>query len=219
VPSGSADTVVVLDFGSQYTQLIARRIREARVRSVVLPFDTPAADVAAYSPKGIILSGGPSSVYDEGAPLGDGKLFELGAPVLGLCYGMMWIASATAEGRPPGRELEHIVAGRGRLFRGLARDDPDEPGRPREAAPPAVTATTKRSGPPRIRPGFYGIQGIEVHYLSTAQISRTSYDVCGAKPSWTMAGFRDATVARSGEIREGASRRASGGVDPPSRRS
>ncbi|HYN42935.1 MAG TPA: GMP synthase (glutamine-hydrolyzing), partial [Thermoanaerobaculia bacterium] len=82
------DTVVVLDFGSQYTQLIARRIREARVRSVVLPFSASAADVAALGPKGIVFSGGPSSVYDESAPKGDEGIFDLGVPVLGLCYGM-----------------------------------------------------------------------------------------------------------------------------------
>ena len=68
--SAAADTVVVLDFGSQYTQVIARRIREARVRSVVLPFDAKASEVATFAPKGIILSGGPSSVYDKGAPRG-----------------------------------------------------------------------------------------------------------------------------------------------------
>ena len=86
------DTVVVLDFGSQFTQLIARRIREARVRSIVLPFSTPAAEIRAMEPKGIVLSGGPSSVYDEKAPHGDDGVFDLGIPVLGLCYGMQLMA-------------------------------------------------------------------------------------------------------------------------------
>ena len=83
-----SDSVVVLDFGSQFTQIIARRIREAHVRSIVLPFQTPAEDVRRLAPKGLILSGGPNSVYDPGAPLGDPALFSMGLPVLGLCYGM-----------------------------------------------------------------------------------------------------------------------------------
>src|SRR5262249_8763246 len=105
MPAGP-DTVVVLDFGSQYTQVIARRVREARVRAIVLPFDAPAAELRALEPKGIILSGGPSSVYDADAPKGDPGLFELKKPVLGLCYGMMWIAQKYGGrvGSAPGRE-------------------------------------------------------------------------------------------------------------------
>ena len=105
------DTVVVLDFGSQYTQLIARRIREARVRSVVLPYSTSAAELAALAPKGIVLSGGPSSVYDENAPRGDEEVFDLGIPVLGLCYGMQLMARRFGGevGRAPGREYGRAV--------------------------------------------------------------------------------------------------------------
>jgi GMP synthase (glutamine-hydrolysing) len=82
------DNVLVLDFGSQYTQLIARRIREQNVYSEILPYNAPMESVREFAPKGIILSGGPSSVYDEGAPLPDPAIFELGVPVLGICYGM-----------------------------------------------------------------------------------------------------------------------------------
>ena len=84
----SHQTILVLDFGSQYTQLIARRLRELSVYSEIVPFDTPAAAVRHKNPVGLILSGGPSSVSDEGAPLCDTELFELGIPVLGICYGM-----------------------------------------------------------------------------------------------------------------------------------
>ena len=122
--SAAADTVVVLDFGSQYTQVIARRIREARVRSVVLPFDAKASEVSKLSPKGIILSGGPSSVYDKEAPQGDAGLFDLKVPVLGLCYGMMWLAQRYGGkvGSAPGREYgrAHVKVSGGRLFRGHA---------------------------------------------------------------------------------------------------
>src|SRR5205823_466842 len=85
--------ILILDFGSQYTQVIARRIRECQVYSEIIRFDTPAADVAASKPKGLILSGGPASVYDKGAPQIDPKIFSLGVPVLGICYGLMLMAN------------------------------------------------------------------------------------------------------------------------------
>ena len=84
--------ILLLDFGSQYTQVIARRIRECQVYSEIIRFDTPAAEIAALNPNGIILSGGPASVYDKGAPQIDPKIFSLGIPVLGICYGLMLMA-------------------------------------------------------------------------------------------------------------------------------
>ena len=84
-------TIVILDFGSQYTQLIARRIRELNVFSVVLPCTVPIAEVEAYKPIGIILSGGPSSVYDADAPNADPKLLDMNVPTLGICYGLHFI--------------------------------------------------------------------------------------------------------------------------------
>src|SRR5712671_1376364 len=85
--------ILILDFGSQYTQVIARRIRECQVYSEIVRFDTPAAEVAASKPNGLILSGGPASVYDKGAPQIDPKIFSLGVPVLGICYGLMLMAN------------------------------------------------------------------------------------------------------------------------------
>jgi len=87
-PAPVSSTIVILDFGSQYTQLIARRIREFNVFSVVLPCTTPLEQVLALGPKGIVLSGGPSSVYDDSAPKADPKVLETGLPVLGICYGL-----------------------------------------------------------------------------------------------------------------------------------
>jgi GMP synthase (glutamine-hydrolysing) len=84
--------ILILDFGSQYTQVIARRIRECQVYSEIVRFDMPAAEVAALKPKGLILSGGPASVYDNGAPHPDPQIFTLGIPVLGICYGLMLMA-------------------------------------------------------------------------------------------------------------------------------
>ncbi|HEX8153906.1 MAG TPA: glutamine-hydrolyzing GMP synthase, partial [Thermoanaerobaculia bacterium] len=85
-------TVLVLDFGSQYTQLIARRVREQRVYSVVHPFDFPVEKIRELAPAAIILSGGPQSVYSEGAPHCSRQIFELGVPILGICYGMQLTA-------------------------------------------------------------------------------------------------------------------------------
>ena len=86
--------ILVLDFGGQYAQLIARRVREARVYSELIPYDTPVEEIRRRNPEGIILSGGPSSVYEDDAPKVDGALFDLGVPILGICYGMQLMALA-----------------------------------------------------------------------------------------------------------------------------
>src|ERR1700722_6140050 len=83
--------IVVLDFGGQYTQLIARRIREQEVFSAILPCTASLADIRAFEPSGIVLSGGPSSVYDADAPVCDPEVLNLDVPVLGICYGMQWL--------------------------------------------------------------------------------------------------------------------------------
>ena len=88
------DLVVVIDFGAQYAQLIARRVREARVYSEIMPHTATAAEIAARRPKAVILSGGPQSVYAPGAPQVDAALFEAGIPTLGICYGFQAMARA-----------------------------------------------------------------------------------------------------------------------------
>jgi GMP synthase (glutamine-hydrolysing) len=95
----AVDEVVVLDYGGQYSQLIARRVRECGVFSELLPHDAGAAEVRRRRPKGLILSGGPASVYADGAPRLDPELLELGVPVLGICYGMQLLA--VSLGGPP----------------------------------------------------------------------------------------------------------------------
>src|SRR5437667_12765743 len=92
VASSAHSRILILDFGSQYTQVIARRIRECQVYSEIVPFDTPAAEVARLKPNGLVLSGGPASVYDKGAPHLNPEIFSLGIPVLGICYGMQLMA-------------------------------------------------------------------------------------------------------------------------------
>src|SRR2546426_249825 len=108
-PKSELGGVVVLDFGGQYTQLIARRIREQQVFSAILPCTASLEEIKQYQPAGIVLSGGPSSVYDADAPKCDPKVLALGIPVLGICYGMQWITHTLggkverAERREDGR--------------------------------------------------------------------------------------------------------------------
>jgi GMP synthase (glutamine-hydrolysing) len=94
IPAATFDTVVVLDFGSQYSQLITRRVREAQVYCEMLPFDAPVEQALALRPRGVILSGGPNSVYEPGAPQLPDWVIESGLPVLGICYGMQLLAHA-----------------------------------------------------------------------------------------------------------------------------
>ena len=98
------EKVLVLDFGSQYAQLIARRVRQQRVYCEIVRHDLPAARIRELAPMGIILSGGPSSVYEPGAPKCDPEIFRLGMPVLGICYGMQLICEAL------GGRVEHAPA-------------------------------------------------------------------------------------------------------------
>src|SRR5256712_9606601 len=92
VTSPAHSKIFILDFGSQYTQVIARRVRELQVYSEIVRFDLAAAEIAKLKANGIILSGGPASVYDKGAPQVDPQIFSLGIPVLGICYGMQLMA-------------------------------------------------------------------------------------------------------------------------------
>ena len=101
------EQIVILDFGSQYTQVIARRIRECNVYSVILRYDTPAVDLAGLGPKGIVLSGGPASVYAKDAPMPDPGLFKLGIPLLGICYGLQLMARYLGGKVEPGLKREY----------------------------------------------------------------------------------------------------------------
>src|SRR5205823_14318687 len=124
VHAPAASAIVILDFGSQYTQLIARRIREQNVFSVVLPCTASLQEIDAYSPAGIILSGGPCSVYDADAPPADKRVLSLGLPVLGICYGLQYIAHALGGDVTPGKAHEYghaevAIERPSRLFAGL----------------------------------------------------------------------------------------------------
>ena len=223
-------SIVVLDFGAQYSQLIARRIREQKVFSVVLPFNASLKEIRSYSPVGIILSGGPSSVYDKDAPLADKQVFDLGIPVLGICYGLQFMVYAlggkvrSAAKREYGHAQVEIQHSDSQLFQGLPRqlavwmshgDEAEElPSGFRLTAktPNAVAAienTERKMWAVQFHP--------EVHHtpLGSDILRNFALNICGAKPSWTPQHFIDATVAQVKEqVGNGRAICAlSGGVD------
>ena len=102
--------VLILDFGSQYTQLITRRIREMKVYSVVVPCTTPFDEIQKMNPTGVILSGGPNSVYDAEAPVADEKVFSLQVPVLGICFGLHWMVKTQGGKVKPAEQREYGFA-------------------------------------------------------------------------------------------------------------
>ena len=123
------EIVLILDFGAQYAQLIARRVRECRVYCEILPFDTPVAEIAARNPKGIIFSGGPSSVHEPGAPAVDEAIYQVGAPVLGICYGHQLMAKQLGGRVVPSEKREYgradlQITDFDTLFRGLPGEQP-----------------------------------------------------------------------------------------------
>jgi GMP synthase (glutamine-hydrolysing) len=203
--------VLVLDFGGQYSQLIARRVRECGVFAELLPHDVPLEEVKRRKPKGLILSGGPASVYAEGAPALRTELLELGVPVLGICYGMQAMV-LTLGGRVEGAEVgefgrSHLtVSEPGRLLHGLPaeqscwmshRDTVFEP-------PPGFTALAASTESPvaaieDTTRGLYGIQFHPevVHTPYGTQILETFLrDVCGADMSWSAASVVDEQIRR-----------------------
>jgi GMP synthase (glutamine-hydrolysing) len=203
-------TIVILDFGSQYTQLIARRIRELNVFSVVLPCTVPLTEIQALKPLGIVLSGGPSSVYDSDAPAADPKLLELGVPVLGICYGLHFIVHHLG-GRvksAPRREYGHaevtIEDGASPLFAGLPAtlqvwmshgDEALE--LPAGFRRTAVTSSAL-AGIANEERRIWAVQfHPEVHHtpLGPQLIKNFVFNICGARGDWTPAHFIESTVA------------------------
>jgi GMP synthase (glutamine-hydrolysing) len=223
-------SAVVLDFGGQYTQLIARRIRDARVFSVVLPPDTPEAEIRRWNPSGIILSGGPQSVYEPGAPVPSHDLRRLGLPILGLCYGMQWIAHAEgagvagAAGREYGRAVARVEVD-SPLFHGLEAEQTvwmnhgdSVMSLPDGYRVIARTKDTPIAGFENRERRIFAVQfHPEVRHTEhgTAILENFLFRLCGLKPDWTMSSFREEKVAA---IRRDAPSGAvvcalSGGVD------
>ena len=203
------DTVVVLDFGSQYAQLIARRVRELHVYSELLPFDTPWPEIAERHPRAIILSGGPSSVYEAGAPRPDPALWRAGVPVLGICYGLHLMARELGGEVVPAVNREYGPAtitftDDSPLFAGLGTEQPvwmshgdsivEPPPGFRPSATTGSTPFAAMSDPVR---RLYGIQfHPEVGHTPRGRDVLRNFviGVAGARPTWTAANFIESTV-------------------------
>lgn len=200
------DKILVLDFGSQYTQLIARRVRENSVYSEIFPYNAPFKKILDFKPKGIILSGGPSSVYSKGSPIPDIKVFDLGIPILGICYGMQLMAHllggrvAKAAKREYGR-AELVIDDDSDLFKGISpnlqavvwmshgdRIEKYPKGfisiAHTENSPVAAMADKKKN--------FYALQfHPEVVHTEKGReiIKNFIFNICGANLTWTMKSF------------------------------
>jgi GMP synthase (glutamine-hydrolysing) len=205
-----ADLVLVVDYGAQYAQLIARRVREAHVYSEIVPHTTPVAELVARHPKAIILSGGPSSVYADGAPQTDPALFAAGVPVFGICYGFQAMAQALhgevahTGGSEFGRTSLTVSDG-GTLLRGLAATQQVwmSHGDAVVTPPAGFTVLASSTGAPvaAFEDLHRSLAGVQFHpeVLHTehgqAILRHFLYDIAGARPSWTEANIIDEQVA------------------------
>jgi len=208
--STTSSTIVILDFGSQYTQLIARRIREFNVFSVVIPCTTPLEKILALDPRGIILSGGPSSVYDADAPAADPAILEQNLPVLGICYGLQFIAHHLGGKVVPSdrREYGHAeveILAENQLFRGLPQniDVWMSHGDEAQTLPEGFTRTAQTSNAlAGIANEDARIWAVQFHpeVAHTRQgmelLKNFCLDICGAEPNWTPEHFIQTTVER-----------------------
>jgi len=227
------DKILILDFGSQYTQLIARRVRECRIYSEIHPYDIPSEKVRSLAPKGIILSGGPASVYGKNAPLSDPGIFRMGIPILGICYGMQLIAQqlggevARSEKREYGNAK--LTLGRsGKLFRGLGRKGGQlivwmSHGDHVKTAPPGFRGIAHSKNTPfaafeEPQKKIYGLQ-FHPEVVHTQRgldlISNFLFQICECSNLWTMESFLEQT-SRDLKRRIGTGKvicALSGGVD------
>jgi GMP synthase (glutamine-hydrolysing) len=221
--------VLVLDFGGQYAQLIARRVREARVYSELVPHTISAGEVARRNPYAVILSGGPASVYSEGAPTVDTGIFELGVPTLGICYGMQLMARELggAVARTDASEFgkTSLRLQRASLFEGIDSEQTVWMShRDSVVAPPAgavVTALSPSAPVAAFESPERAVYGVQFHpeVVHTPQgqeiLKNFLYSVAGAPPAWTPAAVIEDQVERiHGQVgRERVLCALSGGVD------
>ncbi len=225
------EQIVILDFGSQYTQVIARRIRECNVYSVILRYDTPAAEIEKLHPKGIILSGGPSSVYAKDAPLPDQAIFDLGKPMLGICYGLQLMAQFLGGSVEQGQKREYgkgtlqVKEASSPLFAGLPatlqiwNSHGDKLTRlPKGFKSVAVSENSDFAAIGHSGRKMYGLQfHPEVAHTPQGReiISNFVHTICGCGKNWTMRNYVDIAVE---QIREQVGKEKvilglSGGVD------
>lgn len=226
-------TVIVLDFGGQYNQLIARRVRECGVYCEVKPCTTPLSELRAMDPIGIIFTGGPSSVYLDASPHVDPDIFTWGAPILGICYGCQLMAHTLGgrvteaqnnSAREYGKTLTYYDTSC-KLFRGLPAEGVSwmSHGDYMEKVPDGFTLVARSGACPNVAiadeaRGFYGVQyHPEVNHTENgvAMIRNFLYEVCGAVGDWTMEDYKNSSIQALREnVREGKVLLGlSGGVD------
>jgi len=206
-----SEKILILDFGSQYTQLIARRVREAKVYCEIHPFNMALKAIKAFAPKGIILSGGPASIYDEGAPFADEGIFKLHIPILGICYGMQFLTHLRGGLVAQSGDREYgnatmTIQDDGDLFYGFEKEDEwtvwMSHGDRIERMPQGfeVLASSKNSPVAAIADPsrrFFGVQfHPEVAHTPEGPkiLANFLFRICGCEPSWTMASFVRRTV-------------------------
>ena len=201
--------VLILDFGSQYTQVIARRVRECSVYSQIVRYDTPAEELQAMGAKGVILSGGPASVYAANAPQPDPALFELGLPVLGICYGLQLMFFHLGGKVEPSHKREygagtlHVEVADCHLFDGLPEklDVWNSHGDKVSALPPGFRTVAQTENSPYAavdhpEKRFFGLQfHPEVAHTPRGRdlLQNFLFRVCGCAPDWTMGSFIEQT--------------------------
>jgi GMP synthase (glutamine-hydrolysing) len=224
------DAILILDFGSQVTQLIARSVRELHVYCEIHPFNTPLDRIRSLAPKGIILSGSHFSVYDSGAPSVDQEIFKLGFPVLGICYGMQLMSKLMGGNvqNSPAREYGHAVIrvdSNSPLFFGLKNEQRVwmSHGDSVTALPPGFQAVASTETCPYAAVKDAGglLHGVQfhpevVHTERGKEILRNFIvNICGCRQDWTMAGFIESSVAKiSSQVGDGrVVLGLSGGVD------
>jgi GMP synthase (glutamine-hydrolysing) len=225
------EQIIILDFGSQYTQVIARRVRECNVYSVILRYDTPAHEIAKLKPRGLILSGGPASVYAGNAPLPDRKIFELGVPVLGICYGVQLFAQFLGGKVEKGQKREYGKGGLTvkdsscALFANLPRklqvwnSHGDKLTKlPRHFKPVAVTENSEYAAIENRARKFFGLQfHPEVVHTPRGReiLANFVHKICGCGKRWTMRSYIEQAVEqiRAQVGREKVILGLSGGVD------
>lgn len=211
IPEAEREAIIVIDMGSQYSMLIARRVRECQVYCEVLPHDAPWEKVAPLNPKGFILSGGPASVYDPGAPLPPSYIYESGLPVLGICYGMQAITKQLGgrvipeTKREYGHAVLHLSDLDSPLFAGLPASTPvwmSHGDRIAEMPPGFSAMAHTENSPVAVMGNKKGLFGLQFHpeVAHTPEgktiLKNFIYRICGCKGNWTMGNFVTENIAK-----------------------
>ena len=228
--STEREAIIIIDFGSQYSMLIARRVRECQVYCELVPHDTPWEKIAPLNPKGFILSGGPASVNETDAPLAPAYIYEKHLPILGICYGMQVLTKqmggkvSLGTKREYGHAMLNLSDADSPLFAGVAASSPvwmSHGDRIEEMPPGFATLAHTENSPIAVMGNKDGIYGLQFH----PEVAHTPegktilrnfiYQVCGCKGNWTIGNFIDESISRiKDQVGEGKVVNAlSGGVD------